>query len=90
MLIHTIGTIGLFLNLVGIIILFIFGFPQPDFRESVGLAISDGTRLTTGITAKEHKELQIKKKQAYRKKSIFALLLIIIGTILQIIILWMI
>ncbi len=82
------GSIGLVINLMGISILFIFGFPQPDFDESVGLGLEDGNRLANGLTVKEYGEQIVRKKKTYQVLSLFSLFLIILGVILQMVSLW--
>ena len=50
-----IATIGLILGMVGVLLLFIWGPPQPSFEQGVGLGLSDidivefeGERITVG------------------------------------------
>lgn len=83
-----VSSAGLLLNLIGIISLFKFGFPQPDFSEYVGLALGENDDVDDGITGKQFAEKQRKKKQLYRCVSQLSLVGIVIGTILQITALW--
>ncbi len=46
-----VNTIGLLLNIVGVVLLFFFGFPQPTHQEGVHICVEDGTRLADGRTA---------------------------------------
>jgi hypothetical protein len=42
------NTIGLGLGAIGVVLIFIWGPPQPDFQDYVGLSLSQGTVLQDG------------------------------------------
>lgn len=84
-----VGSIGLLLDLVGVILLFKYGFPQPDFSEDVGLALPDTNEYEGGMTVGDFARIQRKKKEVYKRISICSLVLIIFGAIVQGIALWM-
>lgn len=56
------NVIGLFMGMIGVIIIFIWGPPQPSFEEGVNIGLEDGTPLpngkTVGQTTQERKELK--------------------------------
>jgi hypothetical protein len=85
----TIGSLGLILDISGVVLLFKYGFPQPDFKEGVSLGVEDNTPVTTEddrrITAKEYVDEVQKKKKLYRKIAFLALGLILFGFIFQLI-----
>lgn len=47
------NTIGLALGMVGVVILFIWGPPQPDFDEGVAIGLLPGDVLENGKTVAE-------------------------------------
>ena len=51
------NTIGLSFGMVGVIIIFIFGPPQPNLEEGVRMVVEDGTRLQDGRTASSLSDL---------------------------------
>jgi len=77
------NTIGLVLSILGGILWFFYGFPQPTHEEGVGLALEDGTRLRDGRTVAEHKEQVRKTRGRYLCISRLALGLIILGFVFQ-------
>jgi hypothetical protein len=68
--------IGLVLNIIGVLILFEYGFPQPDFNESTGLAVE-------GPTADKNAEDTRRLKCKYLCRSQMARTLIITGFLFQ-------
>lgn len=83
-----IGSIGLLLDLVGVILLFKYGFPQPDFSQGECLGLGDDIEVEPGITAGERDMRRQKEKVLYTKISTRSLVLIILGAILQGVALW--
>jgi hypothetical protein len=83
MTIQALNTIGLLLNIAGVILVFFYGFPQPTHEEGVGLGISDGTPMPDGRTVAQHNEDVRKTKARYLCMSRLALSLIIIGFLFQ-------
>jgi hypothetical protein len=75
--------VGVVLNILGTILLFFFGFPQPDFDTSVGLAVEDNTPVENGLTARQYDKKIRQKMQKYKRMSYLALSLLLIGFILQ-------
>ena len=48
------NSVGLVLSMVGVLILFRFGPPQPNLESGVGLGLEDDTTLADGRTVAEH------------------------------------
>lgn len=46
--------IGLACGIIGVVLIFIWGPPQPSLEEGIGIAIEDGTLLPDGRTAAQH------------------------------------
>ena len=58
----SLNTIGLALGLIGVIIIFIWGPPQPILEEGIKLGLEDNTPIDdNGKTVKEHNEETTKK-----------------------------
>lgn len=79
------NSIGLIINIFGVVIIFKYGFPQPSFEKGSPLGLEDNTVLSNGKTVKETAEEAKKQKVIYREKSSFGLSLIILGFIFQLI-----
>ncbi len=84
-----VDSFGLLFNLIGIILLFRFGFPQPDFKETVGIAMEDYTPVGNGMLAKDFAIMQKKLRNKYKKTSIISLVFILVGIFVQIVSLWL-
>lgn len=83
------NTIGLGIDIVGGIFLFIWGPPQPDLGEIERPAIHRVQNIMDdGRTMDEHISERIQKRSYFQRLSRFGMALIIIGFILQLIALW--
>ena len=76
---------GLVLSILGVLLMFIFGPPQPDHNEGFGMALESATVLSDGRTVDEHNKDVAKRKQLYSFSSKFALGLIGIGFCFQLV-----
>lgn len=85
---ETLNTIGLVVNILGVVIVFFYAFPQPKF-EAGGLAVEDNTRMPDGRTAKVHRDEAATKQATYRRWSQFGLALLGVGFVLQLIAVWL-
>lgn len=77
--------IGLTLNIIGVVIVFFFGFPQPSHEDSVGIVLESGNPMPDGRTVGDHEEDARKRKKMYQAASKLALALIVIGFAFQLI-----
>jgi len=82
------NSIGLTLSIIGAVLLFFYGFPQPTFEEGIGIGLEDANRLEDGHTVGEHNVEVKKKKTEYESRSEFAVLLIILGFGFQLVAIW--
>jgi hypothetical protein len=82
------ASLGLILNMLGVLLLFFFGFPQPNFDIGIGISLEDNTPLGNGLTVKQQNEKTIKKRKIYRIMSFIALIFLFIGFLLQLYSLW--
>jgi hypothetical protein len=85
---QTLNTIGLILNIAGVILVFIFGFPQPTHEEGVAIVLEDANRLANGQTVAEYNETVRKTRLKYLCFSRLALALIILGFAFQLLATW--
>lgn len=78
------------LNIIGIIILFNYGFPQPSFISDVYIAVEEETIIDKekNTNLSEHRNKVLAEKVKYKYISWFALLLIIIGNLLNLFSWW--
>jgi len=72
---------GLLLNVIGTLLLFFFGFPQPNFESGVSIVVEDNTPVDNGMTAKKYGD-KVKKK-LYKWMAYFSLGLILLGFLVQ-------
>lgn len=79
----TLNAIGLVLNMLGVVLVFFFGFPQPTHEEGVGIGLSDDTPISEGKTVAQHDEEVRKRKALYLCMSRFALGLMVLGFAFQ-------
>jgi hypothetical protein len=82
------NTVGLVLNIAGVILVFFYGFPQPSHEEGVGLGLEDGTPLPDGRTVAEHNQDIRKTRARYLCMSRLALGLIVLGFLFQLCATW--
>lgn len=83
------SSIGLISNIIGVVLAFFFGFPQPNFHSGVALIIEDDTPVGNGKTARDEIKSSKLKKQLYRSLSLLSLILLIIGFGFQLIAVWL-
>lgn len=74
-----ITTVGLLLDIAGVILLFFFGFPQPDLNRGVVVTIKGQPELSD--------EKAIKKRR-HQTFSVLGLVLLVLGFVLQIVGTW--
>ena len=77
--------IGLLADIVGVLILFKYGFPQPSYDEVsvTAIEVEDNTVLADGTSIAQLKADLAKRKKAYRTMSFTGLSVVLIGFALQ-------
>jgi hypothetical protein len=83
------NSFGLICNIVGVVLVWIFGWPQPSHEESIGLGLEDSTPLKNGLTVREWKARIGERRATYRIQSIVGLLLMIAGFGFQFVAVWL-
>ena len=82
------STVGLVLGMIGVLIIFLFGPPQPSFEEGVGVGLEDGTPLGDGRTVADHNAEVRRKRRRHSILSKVGLGLVFIGFGLQLWAVW--
>lgn len=77
------NTIGLILNIIGVVLVFFFGLPQPSHKEGIGLGLEDATPLGNGLTVAQHNAVVRRRRILYTRFAYLALSLILIGFMCQ-------
>ena len=85
---HWSSSIGLVLGMIGVLILFRWGPPQPAFKESVGRAVEVGTILKDGTKAADIVDGEQREKRKFQRMSGVGLGLVGVGFALQLIGVW--
>jgi hypothetical protein len=81
---RTLNSIGLVLNILGVVLLFFFSYPQPTHQELEGISLRlEGNRLPSGKTITEHNEEIRKTRDAYVFGARLGLGLISLGFLFQ-------
>ncbi|QKC97269.1 hypothetical protein EB231_23235 [Mesorhizobium sp. NZP2298] len=83
------NTIGLTMGMLGVVLIFIWGPPLPDFEESVGLALEDATVLADGTRISDIIDSNRRRKSRHKIISSIGLGLIFVGFGLQLAALWL-
>jgi hypothetical protein len=82
------NTVGLALGMAGVVILFIWGPPLPDFDETVGLALEPATVLADGRKVSDIADAARRRKRRHQIMSRVGLGLIGFGFGAQLIAVW--
>ena len=83
------GSLGLILNMAGVMLAFFFGYPQPAHEEGMALGLEDATPLPGGgRTVAQHNEEVRRRKSKYLLWSRVGLCLMFIGFLLQFVAIW--
>jgi hypothetical protein len=78
------NTIGLVLGIIGVIIVFVWGPPQPQLDPGVSIGLEDNTPIDkTGKTVREYnQEVEVRRKE-YSHMSQIGLVLVMVGFAFQ-------
>ncbi|WP_202350266.1 hypothetical protein [Mesorhizobium sp. 113-1-2] len=82
------NTIGLTMGMLGVVLIFIWGPPLPDFEETVSLAIQPATVLADGTKISDIIAANQKRKRRHKIISSIGLGLIFFGYGAQLCALW--
>lgn len=83
MLAQWLNTVGLALGMAGVVMLFIWGPPQPSFEDHVSLSLEHGTVLRDGTRVADYIEANRRQRARYMWLSRIGLGLIGIGFAVQ-------
>jgi hypothetical protein len=85
---HCLNAIGLFLGMAGVVVIFVWGPPQPSFEESVGVALDSNTVLVDGTKISDLEKANKRLKRRHRILSRIGLGLVGVGFLFQFVALW--
>jgi hypothetical protein len=90
LLAHWLNTVGLVLGMVGVVIFFIWGPPQPDFDEGIamGITFTEDTVFTDGTKPSEIVASAKRLKRRHEIMSRVGLGLIGLGFFVQLVAVW--
>jgi len=82
------NTTGLALGMLGAVLLFRFGPPQPAFEQGIGIGLEDGTRLQNGRTVAEQNQEVRQLQSLHRRLSKAGLALVFLAFAFQLWAVW--
>jgi hypothetical protein len=82
------NTIGLVLGIAGVVIIFFWGPPQPDFDDTIGIALQPGTVFADGTKVSDMMEDTKRRKRRHEVMSRVGLGMIGLGFVAQLIAVW--
>jgi hypothetical protein len=82
------NTIGLVFNIIGVLMLFYWGFPQPEFSGGGALLVEDPNLAPDGRSYGSHRREKGAAFITYRNLSFMALFFILMGFVLQLAATW--
>lgn len=88
MLAQCLNTLGLSLGMLGVVLIFIWGPPQPSFEGGVPLIVSIGTVLRDGTRVADLEEDAKRRKRRHRVMSSLGLVLVFCGFAVQLWAVW--
>ena len=74
--------------MLGVILIFIWGPPQPSFDEGIAVALDSGTVLRDGTKATDLEETALRQKRWHRAMSAIGLGFIFLGFAVQLWAVW--
>jgi hypothetical protein len=85
---QVLNTIGLLFGLVGVGLIFVWGPPQPQLDEGVGIGQEDGTPLDNGLTVAQHNATVRRRRIRHKVLSRVGLGLVFLGFLSQLFAVW--
>jgi hypothetical protein len=82
------NVVGLTFGMIGVLLIFIWGPPQPSFQRGVPLVLEDSNVLPNGKTVKQNNEDIAAQERFYRMMSQLGLVLIFVGFGCQLVASW--
>jgi len=82
---QTLNTVGLVLGMLGVALIFVWGPPQPQLEEGVGMGLEDGTPLGNGLTVAQHNAAVRRRRLRHTILSRVGLGLVFLGFLAQLV-----
>jgi hypothetical protein len=83
------NAIGLVFGIIGVVLIFIWGPPQPSFERGAALGLEDNTKLSNGKTVAQNNADIAAREERYKIMSRIGLVLIGLSFALQLWGVWM-
>ncbi|WBM72949.1 hypothetical protein OH773_22155 (plasmid) [Buttiauxella sp. WJP83] len=83
------NSIGLFLNIAGVVLIFFYGLPQPSHDEEVSIGVGMDTVLEDGRSVKSMVDEVRRRKVRYKRRAYLALTLMLFGFLFQLVSVWL-
>lgn len=80
---QTLNSFGLALGMIGVVLIFVWGPPQPQLDEGVSLGLEDGTPLGNGMTVVQNNDLVRSRRLRHKILSRVGLALVFLGFLAQ-------
>jgi hypothetical protein len=84
-----VNTTGLSLSIIGVVLIFIWGPPQPELSQGAGIGLEDNTPLSSGLTVAQDNARKARLTLRHEILSRAGLGLILVGFILQLWATWL-
>jgi hypothetical protein len=82
------NTVGLIANMIGVVLLFFFGFPQPTHNEEVTVTVEPEAEVEEGRKAADIMMENRRRRRFYLSMSLVALIIMVSGYGMQLLALW--
>lgn len=83
-----VNSVGLVANIAGVALVFFYGYPQPSFEESTGIAVEPGTVFEDGTSEAGNRAAVRALRGAHLFWSRWGLRLMGLGFVLQVVATW--
>lgn len=81
---NNIAITGLIFDMAGVVVVWFFGWPQPQLETGVGIGLEDGTPFgPNGETVADHNQKVERRRVCYKRASVCGLLFLLTGFGLQ-------
>jgi hypothetical protein len=81
---HRVITIlGLLVEVIGVAVIWRYGWPQPQLEGGANLGLEDATSMPDGTTAGQVRDDATRRRATYRKRSASGFFVLVLGLLIQ-------